>query len=185
MARGAAAAVLALLLAGCDAGPPPVPDPVLVLDAQGVVFRRGAAEYQRFPFGVTRARVERAAAAVYGKGSGRRSANPECGAGPMAFTRYGPIQLNFQDGRLVGWLMEEGAVPAADAGQGGGGAAIIPGISAAELRARSGARMVAGSALPGEFAYTTPAGRIGGILRGQGEAARVESLFAGTNCFLR
>ena len=33
----------------------------------------------------------------------------ECGAGAMEFTRYGPLTLNFQDGKLVGWFARKGA----------------------------------------------------------------------------
>jgi hypothetical protein len=151
----------------------------LILDAQGVVFRRGEAEYRRFPFGSPRAEVEAMAAEVYGPESGTRTANAECGAGLMAFTAYGPIHLNYLNEQLSGWRAEQGAMALTEEG-------IVPGITRAQLDRQSGVRLIEGSTLPGEFEYATPGGgRIGGVLRGSGDDAIVEVLFAGANCFFR
>ncbi len=178
------AALAALLLAGCHAAEEGNDSArsgewALILDAQGVVFRRGEAEYRRYPFGSPRAEVEAMAAEIYGDGAGRRTSNPECGAGPMEFTAYGPIQLNYQGGQLSGWLAERGAMALTEEG-------IVPGITRAQLDRQRGVRLIEDSTLPGEFEYATPGGgRIGGVLRGSGDDAVVEVLFAGANCFFR
>jgi hypothetical protein len=174
----------ALLLAACGAAENDAPftgsgEWALILDAQGVVFRRGEAEYRRFPFGASRADVESMAAQVYGEGSGTRTSNAECGAGPMEFTAYGPIHLNYQGQALAGWRAEQGAMAITEDG-------IVPGITRAQLDRQSGVRLIQDGTLPGEFEYATPGGgRIGGVLRGSGDDAIVEVLFAGANCFFR
>jgi hypothetical protein len=178
------AVAAALLLAACSAGKDEdaasaAGEWALILDAQGVVFRRGEAEYRRFPFGSPRAEVEAMAAQAYGPEAGTRTSNPECGAGPMAFTAYGPIQLNYLNEQLSGWRAEQGAVAPTQDG-------IVPGITRAQLDRQRGVRLIEGSTLPGEFEYATPGGgRIGGVLRGSGDEAIVEVLFAGANCFFR
>lgn len=177
------AVVAALLLAACSSGEgndaSRSGEWTLILDAQGVVFQRGEAEYRRFPFGAPRAEVEAMAAQVYGESAGRRTSNDECGAGPMAFTAYGPIHLNFLDEALAGWRAEQGAMAMTEDG-------IVPGITRAQLDRQSGVRLVKNSTLPGEFEYATyNGGRIGGVLRGSGDDAVVEVLFAGANCFFR
>jgi len=175
--RGVAAGA-ALLLAACGGADAPAPPDNLILDAQGVVFARADGTFDRHPFGTPRAAVEDAADAVYGDASARRSTNPECGAGPMAFTAYGAIQLSFRDERLAGWTMRRGAVAVSEDG-------IAPGMTRMQLDRQAGVRLVAGSTLPGEFAYRTAAGTIGGVLAGTGPGATVEALFAGTTCTSR
>lgn len=181
--RGVALAA-ALLLAACSGagreGASASGDEwALILDSQGVVFRRGEAEYRRFPFGSSRAEVEAMATEVYGPNSGTRTANAECGAGPMAFTAYGPIHLNYLNEQLSGWRAEQGAMALTEEG-------IVPGITRAQLDRQRGVRLIEGSTLPGEFEYATPGGGlIGGVLHGTGDDAIVEVLFAGANCFFR
>ena len=72
-------------------------------------------------FGVPREQAENALANVAGKADDR-SDNNECGAGPMAFTRFDAMTLNFQDGKFVGWFLgnEKGAVDPRYPGRGGG-----------------------------------------------------------------
>jgi len=178
------AVLAALLLAACggaegEGASTAAGEWALILDAQGVVFRRAEAEYRRFPFGSPRVDVEEMAAEVYGAGSGTRTSNAECGTGPMAFTAYGPIQLNYLNEQLSGWRAEQGAMALTEEG-------IVPGITRTQLDRQSGVRLIEGSTLPGEFEYATfGGGRIGGVLRGSGDDALVEVLFAGANCFLR
>lgn len=175
MVQGAAALAAAFLPCACHDAPPPAPARDLILDAQGVVFADGDGAYDRLPFGSARAAVEAVGAAAYGGKVARRSASDACTAGPMAFTSYGPIQLGFQQDRLVGWTMRGGASAAAEDG-------IAPGMTRARLQRLTGLRMVPAPALPGEFAYRTPAGEIRGVLAGSGPEARVEALFAGVTC---
>ena len=68
-----AATVVALLLGGCDDPPAPAVSRQLVLDAQGVVFAGSDGSHYRFPFGSSRAAVERMGAAVYGAEAARRA----------------------------------------------------------------------------------------------------------------
>jgi hypothetical protein len=175
MARGAAALAAAFLPCACHDAPAPAPSRALILDARGVVFAGDDGSYDRLPFGSARATVEALGAVAYGGAVARRSATEACTAGPMAFTSYGPIQLGFQQDRLVGWTMRGGAIAATEGG-------IAPGITRARLQRLTGLRMVPAPALPGEFAYRTPAGEIRGVLAGSGPEARVEALFAGVTC---
>lgn len=55
-------------------------------------------------FGMPRAQIVAAVAAIRGPATGE-GVNEECGAGPMQFTNFGPLVLNFQEGRWVGWSL--------------------------------------------------------------------------------
>ena len=55
-----------------------------------------------------------------------------------------------------------------------------------DLHVSRSARMIPGSTLEGEFEYLAADGRmIGGFASGEGRDARIESLYAGVNCFFR
>ena len=58
-----------------------------------------------FEFGMPRAEVVAAVAAIRGRATGS-DANRECGAGPMEFTSFGTLTLNFQNGLFVGWSLD-------------------------------------------------------------------------------
>lgn len=171
----AASAVALLLLGACRGEAPLALTYDLILDAQGVVFAGSDATYARFPFGSPRTEIEQAAEVVYGEGVALRSASQGCGAGPMVFTSYGPIQLAFQQGEMVGWTMRRGAVAATED-------SIAPGMTRAALERVTTVHMESDPNQPGKFAYRTPAGPIRGMLTGNGSQARVEALFAGTVC---
>lgn len=173
--RGAAAVAVALLLAACGGEQPRGPTYNLILDAQGVVFVGSDATYARFPFGTGRAELERAAATVYGSDAARRSAGTACATGPMDFTSYGPIQLAFRQDELVGWTIRAGAHVATRG-------SIAPGITRTALERLTTISMVPDPALPGKFVYRTPSGPIQGVLTGGTPEAKVDALFAGTNC---
>lgn len=190
------AAAVMLTLAACqqqEAAPAPAPtasptdiataEPAkrqpgkAILDAGGVALGRTAATATRFAFGAARGEIEAAASALMV--DPRRTTLEECGAGPMAFTEYGGLKLNFQDDRLVGWFADpDPAVVTSDG--------IRPGILLRDLEVTRSAQFVEGSTLEGEFEYVAADGqRIGGFASGTGRDARIESLYAGVNCFFR
>jgi hypothetical protein len=179
----------ALLAAGChDRAPaPPKPTPSTaakpkpinraVLDHEGVTFDSPAGRTFEYNFGASRTEVEAVANRLFG--DGERSANGECGAGPMEFTRYGPLTLNYQDDKLVGWLANEGVQVVTTDG-------VKPGTFMRDLKVTRSVRMVADSTLEGEFDYLAADGHpIGGFAKGKGRDAKIASLYAGTNCFFR
>ncbi len=103
----------------------------------------------------------------------------ECGAGPMEFAAWGPLTLNFLDGKLVGWRAEKGAPVVTVDG-------LQIGNTLAEIKHERSAQRIPGSTLEGEFEYASgDGGTIGGFLDGAGDSAKVVSLHAGTNCFFR
>lgn len=109
----------------------------------------------------------------------RLSSNAECGAGAMEFAAWGPLTLNFQGGKLVGWRAEKGAQVVTVDG-------LQLGNTLAEIKSERSARRVPNSTLDGEFEYTSgDGGTIGGFLEGAGDAAKVASFHSGVNCFFR
>lgn len=148
-----------------------------ILDAKGVALGKNPGTARHYSFGSRRAKVE--AAAGEWLGPPERSANAECGAGPMEFTRYGGLTLNFQGDKLVGWFLRE--QPHAVSSDG-----VKPGELLRDLKVTRSVRMIEGSTLDGEFDYLAADGNtIGGFAAGEGRDAVIESLYAGTNCFFR
>ena len=149
-----------------------------VLDFEGVIFNSPAGKTQEFNFGVSRTEIEAVAARMFGEADDR-STNGECGAGPMEFTRYGPLTLNYQNGKLVGWFAKEGPQVVTTDG-------IKPGSFVRDLKVTRSVRMIADSTLEGEFDYLAADGHpIGGFAKGDGRDAKIDSLYAGVNCFFR
>lgn len=156
----------------------PKPANKAVLDSDGVTFDSPAGKTLEYAFGSPQDEVEAMAGEMFGPPQ-ERSGNTECGAGPMVFTRYGPLTLNFQDGKLVGWMAREGAQVVTGDG-------VRPGIFMRDLKVTRSARMIADSTLEGEFDYLAADGHtIGGFVKGEGRDATVDSLYAGVNCFFR
>ena len=136
----------------------------------GTAIARGG---EQLAFGSPRDQADGLVAQAGAEGP-ESSANAECGAGPMEFSRHpGGLTLNYQDGKLVGWLLDE----ASEAVTIEGGLAIGAGRAVAE--ALPGVAAVDGSTLGDEF-YSESKG-IGGFL----EEGKVTMLYAGTNCFFR
>ncbi|MFC4295071.1 hypothetical protein ACFO0A_08390 [Novosphingobium tardum] len=149
---------------------------LVVLDAGGIAVRMKGIR-TAFPFGTDRTAVDSAVAAALG-------ARPvltrlgECGAGAMEFSAIGPVKLNYQKGKLVGWMSEAGRNVATSDG-------IAPGITLDDLRHEREVTL-ARSTLPGEFSYAVPDGTtISGFSEGAGAGGKIVSLYAGVNCFFR
>jgi hypothetical protein len=174
-----------------EATAPPVPEAkadgpsaattAVSLDGEGLRFidkRSGKASL--LAFGVPRAKAEAALANVAGQ-QDDRSTNDECGAGPMQFTRYDAMTLNFQDDKFVGWFL--GNEPGAAA------YSTTSGIGIGTTRAKAGESVsiidVEDSTLGEEFGIGSGENVVGGMFAAPGAAAKIDALFAGVNCFFR
>ena len=151
------------------------------LDGEGLRFvDKASGKTSLLAFGVPRAQAEEALARVAGKADDR-STNEECGAGPMEFTRFDAMTLNFQGGKFVGWFLgnENGAADYA----------TMSGIGVGTTRAKAQESVsitdVENSTLGEEFSIGTGDHIIGGMFAEPGAAAKIDALFAGDNCFFR
>lgn len=143
---------------------------VIVVDANGV----GPKGAETFRFGTARGDVDPALAKAFGA-EGEQGENFDCGAGPMQFSSYGPLQVAYQDGKLAGWYLRAGDRMATSDG-------VQPGTTTLEgLKGERQLREL-DTSLPGEFEYTTADyGTIGGF----SEDGVITSLHAGMTCFFR
>ena len=151
------------------------------LDGEGLRFiDKSSGKASLLAFGVPRAQAETALANVAGQ-EDDRSTNEECGAGAMEFTRYDAMTLNFQDGKFVGWFL--GNEPGASA------YSTTSGIAIGTTRAKAAESVsiidVEDSTLGEEFSIGTGENVVGGMFAAPGDAAKVDALFAGVNCFFR
>ncbi|WP_260581379.1 hypothetical protein [Sphingopyxis sp. PET50] len=194
--------VLIGLLAACkpaaDSAPadsdpvaPPVPEAKadgpaaattgVALDGEGLRFvDKASGKASLLAFGVPRAQAEEALARVAGT-LDDRSTNEECGAGPMDFTRFDAMTLNFQGGKFVGWFL--GNEPGADQ------YSTLSGIAIGTARAKAAESvtlvMMEDSTLGEEFSLGSGDNTVGGMFAAPGDAAKIDALFAGANCFAR
>ncbi len=151
------------------------------LDGEGLRFiDKSSGKASLLAFGVPRAQAETALANVAGK-EDDRSTNAECGAGSMEFTRYDAMTLNFQDGKFVGWFL--GNEPGAARYSTASGIAI----DTTRAKAKESVSIVdlEDSTLGEEFSIGTGDNVVGGMFAEPGDAAKIDALFAGTNCFFR
>ena len=151
------------------------------LDGEGLRFiDKSSGKASLLAFGVPRAQAEEALGRVAGT-LDDRSSNEECGAGAMDFTRFDAMTLNFQGGKFVGWFL--GNEPGADQ------YSTISGIAIGTTRAKAAESvtlvMMEDSTLGEEFSLGSGDKVIGGMFAAPGEAAKIDALFAGTNCFFR
>jgi hypothetical protein len=151
------------------------------LDGEGLRFvDKASGKATLLAFGVPRKQAETALANVAGK-EDDRSTNEECGAGTMEFTRYDAMTLNFQGGKFAGWFL--GNEPGAKA------YSTMSGIGVGTTRAKASASVsivdLEDSTLGEEFSIGTGDNVIGGMFAAPGDAAKIDALFAGTNCFSR
>lgn len=193
---------LVALLAACKPAPektpaatevsaPPVPaakadgpaaaTTAVSLDGEGLRFiDKASGKASLLAFGVPRVQAETALANVAGQ-QDDRSTNAECGAGAMEFTRYDAMTLNFQDGKFVGWFL--GNEPGAAAYSTASGIAI--GTTRAKAAESVSIVDLEDSTLGEEFSIGTGDNVVGGMFAAPGDAAKIDALFAGVNCFFR
>lgn len=151
------------------------------LDGEGLRFvDKVNGKTSLLAFGVPRSQAEEALARVMGTESDR-SSNEECGAGPMEFTRYDAMTLNFQDGKFAGWFL--GNEPGADQYSTMSGIAV--GTSRAEAAASVRLVAIEDSTLGEEFSLGEGERAVGGMFAAPGDSAKIDALFAGVNCFFR
>ncbi len=122
------------------------------------------------PFGSVRAATEASLAAVLGEEI-ERGETAECPPGPMQWTQYEGVTLNFQEDRFVGWFATEPYLPLETRG---------------ELIAAGSVTMFEDSTLGEEFTIGNPELRtISGLFADEGDEAQVIGLWAGLNCIFR
>jgi hypothetical protein len=151
------------------------------LDGEGLRFiDKASGKSSLLAFGIPRAQAEDALARVAGQ-LDDRSTNEECGAGPMAFTRFDAMTLNFQGGKFVGWFLgnENGALEYSTP------SGIGIGTTRAKAKESVSIVDVEDSTLGEEFGIGSGDKVVGGMFAEPGEAAKIDALFAGTNCFFR
>jgi hypothetical protein len=149
----------------------------VVLAADGVRFASKAGKTRQYPFGTQQAEMEAVATRFFGAAD-ERLRKTECRGAPIEIARFGPLTLDFQDGKLAGWQARESSqVSTSDS--------IHPGARMRDLHVSRSVRMAPGTA-KGEFEYLAADGQtIRGFTRGEGRDARIDSLYSGANCFFR
>lgn len=146
-------------------------DALVVVDANGL----GARGQDMLRFGATRADVDAAMKKAFDIAP-ETSRNEECGAGPMDFSQYGPLQIAFMDGEFRGWFLREGRGVVTSDG-------VQPGTTTMQaLKLEKQVRKI-DTTLEGEFEYTAADyGTITGFADGEGS---ITALQAGISCFFR
>ena len=156
----------------------PVAAPKIALDGEGLRFVGQTGTTRLIAFGTPRALIEKAAAAALGS-EGKRGALEECGAGPMQFTTFAGLKLNFRDDEFLGWTAENDTKLTTMDG-------IGPGTRRSEVEAARTLTMTPDSTLGAEFSLGDPEQHaIGGFFESSDKAASVASLYAGLTCFFR
>lgn len=159
--------------------PEPAPaaaTPLLNLTGEGLALVDAETGSSRaLDFGVEQAMARQAVAAT-GRAPLEENTNPECPAGPLAFTEFaGGLNLWFQDAKFVGWALRADAAPELRTAAGLG-----VGSTRAELESVYDVT-VEESTLGHEFR----AGGLSGLLSSAAPDAKVEALWAGVSCVFR
>ena len=102
----------------------------------------------------------------------------ECGAGPLELHSHGMLQVNVQDGRFVGWYLDDRGVERSVAATLENGSGLDSPISALP----GTPEIYPDSTIGHEFGL---ASGVYGLLSDDGPEGKVEVLWAGTNCFFR
>ena len=150
----------------------------VTLDARGLKFASpGNASVSLLAFGVPREMADAAVAAVLGPPNAQDS-NDECSEGEMDFSTYGPLSLNFQNGKFVGWgVFPTGSDDAPGFATVGGVGIGMPRAALEKLHQLSFPKV---SSIP-EFSF----GQIHGKFDSGTPPQTVAALWAGTNCIFR
>lgn len=154
-----------------------MPGDRILIESEGLSISQPGLHPARFiDFGLPRDVVVRAVAIIRGRAT-RSGRTVRCRGGPMDFTAFGPLILNFRHGRFVGWILNPGSRPIieADLGLSTGIPREWVGYGDDDLRiiGRSQGRV--------QFEV----GGIGGFLGSNRPHARVTRLYAGATCFAR
>lgn len=142
----------------------------IIVDANGVGTKGAPLQ-----FGAERTAVDAALAKAFGS-QPQTSRNEECGAGPMDFSQYGPLQVGYQDGKLAGWFLRKGEGVVTSDG-------VAPGVTTMESLGLERQVQKLDTTLEGEFQYTAADyGTITGFAEPDGT---ITGLAAGVTCFFR
>jgi hypothetical protein len=142
----------------------------IIVDANGV-----GAKGAPLRFGTAREDVDAALEKAFGSPP-ETSRNEECGAGPMDFSKFGPLQVGYQEGKLAGWFLGKGAGVVTSDG-------IAPGATTLESLKLERQVKQLDTTLDGEFQYVTADyGTITGFAEPDGT---ITGLAAGVTCFFR
>jgi hypothetical protein len=106
-----------------------------------------------------------------------RGRNAECPSGPVDFVSFGALDLHFEDGRFVGWVIDEAGEPKLQSYHG----LTFGDRRSALLESDMEVEVVPESSLGTELKVDG----IGVLMSGPGESDRIENLFSGTTCFAR
>jgi len=150
---------------------------ILVLEGGGFSFAQPGLHPARYiDFGLPRATVIDAVTIIRGRpsGSGRIA---RCAGGPLDFTAYGALVLNFRHDRFVGWVLNPGARPSIETDLG-------LGIGTPRDQVAYGDEdptYIGNSPRGPQFEVA----EIGGFLSSNRPNARVTRLYSGATCFAR
>ncbi len=127
---------------------------------------------ESFFFAAGQTEVNTALTKTLGNAS-QQATNEECGAGPMQTASYpGGLTVNFQNGNLVGWFIEEGSDAIRISGD------VSLGMAREDVEAVQGYSPITDSTLGEEFIIS---GNVAGFMGEEG----VSTLYAGVQCFFR
>ncbi len=185
MIRNAMLLALPLALAGCGSAPDQPAAEVgeqgdaaqqRIVQARIVVNADGlSAGGETLGFSTPRAEVDALAEQAFGAAPAT-SRNEECGAGPMDFSQFGPLQIAYLDGSFAGWFLRAGeGVVTADG--------IAPGVTTLDALQDERQVQQLDTTLEGEFQYTT--GDYGTITGFAAPDGSIDALQAGISCFFR
>jgi len=139
---------------------------------------RGLHAITDWEFGLPRAEILAHVEAIRGPAT-RPDSSAQCADGPMQFSHFGPLTLNFRDGRWVGWSLEgpQGEEPIRNEW----GVGIASSREEVPALAMDG-DVVTVSQRGNEAEFTV--GGIHGVLSDATPDAIIKSLRAGANCVL-
>jgi hypothetical protein len=127
-------------------------------------------------FGEPRAEVIAALSGALGRptATGR---NAECPSGPVDWVSFGSLDLHFEGGRFVGWVIDEAGEPKLESYHG-----LTFGDRRSDVDGGDmDVEVVADSSLGTELIVNG----IGVLMSGPGQSDTVTNLFSGTTCFAR